>query len=388
MRLSAFVSALLGQVGRSQIDRNVLEGQAQAQGMQRIAHALSALGHGLVGQPDNGKYVPTDSSVLSRMSHSNWRSNIAVIGGVAAGILIALWFSTVVAMGPPPGSVSTQKESGNRQAQPDAPQHRAAPHQKKKTTEAETYCPDGKKRNDCLIQLRIVLATEAQANYALYGFVALIVTLLISVIATIAATSSARSARRVLTDLERPHVFVEVLSAGLQVDTTKNSFSLVGGRFEFHCVNYGRTPAALIELFDDVRILDAGQFPAVVDPRHTSGRQLPTGCVASLGKPYAEGDAAMKTYDWKLLCPDAIKQYAIFFTGYVRYADMILGTRYISGFCFVYDLIGDKFVRRGNNADYNYAYKEGLTPQPWSARLSTMWQAAHGRAPLRSAPLT
>ena len=51
------VAALLGQVGGGQVDRDVLEGQAQADGVQRIAHALAALGHGLVGQADDGQHV-------------------------------------------------------------------------------------------------------------------------------------------------------------------------------------------------------------------------------------------------------------------------------------------------------------------------------------------
>ena len=51
------VAALLGQVGGRQVDRDVLEGQAEADGVQRVAHALAALGHGLVGQADDGEHV-------------------------------------------------------------------------------------------------------------------------------------------------------------------------------------------------------------------------------------------------------------------------------------------------------------------------------------------
>lgn len=312
-----------------------------------------------------------------------WK-NLSLAAWVVAGILASLWFSSVVALGPPSGSVSTQKESGNRQAQPGTSQPRATEQQQKKeATEAETYCPAGEKRNDCLIQLRTALATEAQANYALYGFVALIFTLLLSAVATIAATSSARSARRVLTDLERPHVFVEVPSPGLQPNSHTHSFYLAAGRFEFHCVNYGRTPAALVELFEERRVLNTGQFPRPVDPMTVHGRRLPTGCVASETNPYLEGETAMKSFDWKLLNPNSASNYDIFFIGYVRYGDMILGTRYINGFCFAYDKIGGRFVRRGDNTQYNYERREQPSPVPWSARLSAMWEAAHGRAPLR-----
>ncbi len=51
------VAALLGQIGGRQVDGDVLEGQAQTHGMQGVAHPLAALGHGLVGQADDGKDV-------------------------------------------------------------------------------------------------------------------------------------------------------------------------------------------------------------------------------------------------------------------------------------------------------------------------------------------
>jgi hypothetical protein len=50
--------AFLGQVGGRQVDRDVLPGQTQTHGVQRIAHALAALRHSLVGQPDDGEHVP------------------------------------------------------------------------------------------------------------------------------------------------------------------------------------------------------------------------------------------------------------------------------------------------------------------------------------------
>ena len=51
------VAALLGQVGGREVDRDVLEGQAEADGVQRVAHALAALRHRLVGQADDGEHV-------------------------------------------------------------------------------------------------------------------------------------------------------------------------------------------------------------------------------------------------------------------------------------------------------------------------------------------
>ena len=39
------------------------------------------------------------------------RERVWVLGGVIAGVLFALWFSTVVAMGPAPGSIKRSGEA-------------------------------------------------------------------------------------------------------------------------------------------------------------------------------------------------------------------------------------------------------------------------------------
>jgi hypothetical protein len=51
------------------------------------------------------------SGVLPAMTVSNWRSNVAVAGGVIGGLFLAVWFSSVVAMGPAPGSMHRSKET-------------------------------------------------------------------------------------------------------------------------------------------------------------------------------------------------------------------------------------------------------------------------------------
>lgn len=49
------VAALLGQVGRREVYGEVLEGQAEPDGVKRAADALTAFRHRLVGQPDDGE---------------------------------------------------------------------------------------------------------------------------------------------------------------------------------------------------------------------------------------------------------------------------------------------------------------------------------------------
>ena len=44
------LAAFLGQVGRRQVHRDVLVGHAEADGVQRVAHALAAFRHRLIRQ--------------------------------------------------------------------------------------------------------------------------------------------------------------------------------------------------------------------------------------------------------------------------------------------------------------------------------------------------
>lgn len=52
------MAALFGKVGRREIDRDVLERQAEADGMQGIADPLAAFGDRFVRQADDGEHVP------------------------------------------------------------------------------------------------------------------------------------------------------------------------------------------------------------------------------------------------------------------------------------------------------------------------------------------
>src|SRR5437016_2078542 len=104
------------------------------------------------------------------MSHSNWRSNIAIAGGVVAGVFLALWFSTVVALGPASGNTKARIESQSAsQEKSDGPSDRnpsaAKENQKAPTKEAECS-NENQNYYDCLIQLRAARAAERQAYVA------------------------------------------------------------------------------------------------------------------------------------------------------------------------------------------------------------------------------
>ncbi len=281
-------------------------------------------------------------------------------------------------MGPAPGSNALRGEGVQKHQTPqtkktEPPDILAAI---KEQPPAPKYAPDCQADKDggkdnCFLQWRAAAAAEAQARYtydqawyAWVGAILIFVTLLLTAAATWAATISASAATRALTDLERPHVFVEVKTAGLSINLGMGGYSMAGGRFDYECVNHGRTPAALAEILPRIVVLPAGNFPTPVDPTVDRGstcadwRELPTGTVATERKAYPEGDTAMKTYPPSLLGAGAARSFRIYFIGYVRYADMIVGKRYVNGFCFLYDHVGDRFVRRGDNQRYNYTRKE------------------------------
>ena len=58
----------------------------------------------------------------------------------------------------------------------------------------------------------------------------------------------------------------------------------------------------------------------------------------------------------KMLDPDAWQKWRIYFTGYVRYADL-LGGIYVNGFCLMFDHLGRRFVRIGPET-HNYTRTE------------------------------
>lgn len=107
------------------------------------------------------------------MSYRDWRSNIAVVGGIAAGLVVAVWFSTVVALGPAPGGAKRSIDPPNAQQEQSARERKPVePFLKKQDQSAdkEAECAPGSQNyNDCLIQLRTARAAERQADIAWYG---------------------------------------------------------------------------------------------------------------------------------------------------------------------------------------------------------------------------
>jgi hypothetical protein len=128
------------------------------------------------------------------------RSNAVVVVGVIAGVLLALWFSTVVAMGPPSGSI--QQDDQRKQAQREQPtpspqpQSHAVAEEKQQPTQKEAECSNEGQPSyyDCLIQLRTARAAEQQArsaeDQAFYAKVAAVIAGAALVFAAVAAAAA------------------------------------------------------------------------------------------------------------------------------------------------------------------------------------------------------
>jgi hypothetical protein len=159
-------------------------------------------------------------------------------------------------------------------------------------------------------------------------------------------------------DMERPHVYGAVSKPGLKVIL---GTGLERSALELCIYNFGRTPALLTRLEYTISMAQHGGIAPAIDPNIVGGRELPVGTVAVSRDPYFEStNLRIEFFDVE----DAIveSKQSVWIVGFVRYAD-IFGNHYISGFGLVFDPIGGRFVRRGDEK-YNYARKEETSSIP------------------------
>jgi hypothetical protein len=159
----------------------------------------------------------------------------------------------------------------------------------------------------------------------------------------------ARGAERALTELERPFVYVEVLTPGLVISGVNAGFA---GSLQAICANYGRTPADLWELEDQIVFLPKGGFPEPMVPKANPPRQMPPGAISAPAKPYPFDINLRGWLNMDQLAELGQGRGSVFLIGYVRYLD-IFNRRHITGFCAYFDPVSQRFVARG---DERYSY--------------------------------
>ena len=162
-----------------------------------------------------------------------------------------------------------------------------------------------------------------------------------------AAQRSASVAERALVELERPFAFVEVIDAGIGINpTTGFLIGFAGQQFRFQVINYGRTPAFLIDRLTVWPIEAGSAMPYEINPETQRGPQFLAGSTAGYDRPYEESRSLSPDVcdSKRMATPQSWEENRVFFIGYVRYQD-IFGNIYVNGFCFVFDTLVNRFVR-------------------------------------------
>lgn len=136
---------------------------------------------------------------------------------------------------------------------------------------------------------------------------------------------SAKIAERALTELEAPFLTIKINNPGIEIKDNSIAF----GVLQCSIINYGRSPASVLEFSADTPLLnmDAGKFAAPVDPQKTRGSLMPYGVIAPPNVIFRG--------DFRETPPPPPSKTIAFFIGFVKYSDL-LQNRFVLGFCFVF----------------------------------------------------
>lgn len=195
--------------------------------------------------------------LLMVITRARKRAGLDPLGcGVVLGALLLLWFSAVLAMGPPSGGELTRNtEQHNKlteSKQPDGgpnQRSRASANEQQQGTLKEPECSNEGQSNyyDCLIQLRTARATVEQAYWAKISAWLSALGLLFATVAAAVALSAMWTIRSTVGRGLRAHVAVhpETLELNGKAPAVLN----------FRITNTGQTPAYNVMSFDRFHFL-------------------------------------------------------------------------------------------------------------------------------------
>jgi hypothetical protein len=156
--------------------------------------------------------------------------------------------------------------------------------------------------------------------------------------------------------LERPFLYVNVSRPGIEIVVSPAGAARVQtGVMTIDFFNCGRTTANLTRIEYLVGTAPRGGIIPPIDPKTVGGREVPYGTISFSNDPYSE-DVNLRLGFWEERDDIAALRLSVWVTGFARYRD-IFGAYYITGFTQVFDPVGQRFVRRGNNR-YNYGRQE------------------------------
>ncbi|MFI5023303.1 MAG: hypothetical protein ACHQRJ_16855 [Alphaproteobacteria bacterium] len=308
--------------------------------------------------------------------------------GAALFLLVLVWVAAFGAysgrsLQPPPisagpqnsgpkgeGSGGTQSAKSNKRGTPAAPvvvEALRTPHGDKEAADIANAANEEAANGAHLVWLTGILGFVAALQWGALFWQACLL------------RRSVKVSESALTDLERPFVYAEVTKPGIKIEYEPSidpDASLLQGEnvanfsvIELCFNNFGRTPAQLTEIYYDILPAQKGDIVDPVDPNTTKGRGLPIGAIAGKDRPYRESENIFRKFAFDPSTGEQVGRgdKSIWVVGFIRYRD-IFGNKHITGFCMVYDPIGDRFVSRGDE-NYNYARTEKKA-EGWNAGLS------------------
>jgi len=173
--------------------------------------------------------------------------------------------------------------------------------------------------------------------------------------------AAAQISKRALTELEAPFIALEITNPGIT-----RSYGKVGHDFVnlwFCVVNYGRTPAQIIEIVDKLALIEGiGGCPPKVHPQSATRNTMPYGVIAPPSGKSQEFNQNLFSFMMNDLAADPLplKTKNLFFYGFVRYST-IFNEVFRMGFCYMFDRYSEKWLLLGNE-HYNYCRKERQPP--------------------------
>jgi hypothetical protein len=176
----------------------------------------------------------------------------------------------------------------------------------------------------------------------------------------LATLRSAKIAERALTDLERPFVGIEIIpSQATELEQFEQG--AIPNSLQFWFVNYGRTPATITQLADQLELCTPGQFPEPFDTT-TAQNEFPKFGII-IGANNEKSPVSSRSYfDSECIPTRDLPSSAgnLFLLGFIRYRD-IFGNRYRMGFCLKWTTTDNpsdgRFLFDGDEG-YNYTLLE------------------------------
>jgi len=175
-----------------------------------------------------------------------------------------------------------------------------------------------------------------------------------------AAALNAEIAQKSLYLLQRPYVVrSRTVDCGVELFVHGKDDATIGCTF----VNEGMTPAILVELYLDMKLVPAGDLPPVIDPGAVFGEMHPPSRLIARDSP-ERFDVQIAKHVRQMEVRSAVinGKGSLFLYGFMRYRD-IFGKQYRHGFCGRYDGRKNDFDIHGGG-EYNYSEDDAADRMP------------------------